>query len=419
MTAKKCIILRREDKILSLLYHGNRLLHADAAEETGSVLGNIYIAKVKHMAKNIHAAFVEIQPGLNCFLRLDDKAIGKGKKKSSPLLLNRPYDGRLLEGDELLVQVTKEASKGKPPAVTAAPSLHGRYCVVSSGQPGVAYSAKLSEKAKNRLSAALKAARIPMDDYAETAGIIIRTNAGELTEEISPLAAEIEQLSCRLKTILAAAEHRTCYSLLFENTASYLTNLRDMYQGQYEEIVTDDEEIFRRISAYRKENPGYHLPEVRYYEDQSYSLAKLYSVEIRLKEALNKKVWLKSGGYLIIEPTEALTVIDVNTGKNIAGKAAEETHFGINMEAAEEIALQLGLRNLSGIIIVDFINMQEEAHNRKLTAHLGDLLKKDTVKTQLVDITPLGLVEITRMKISRPLKEQLSISHFCSEKESI
>lgn len=131
-------------------------------------------------------------------------------------------------------------------------------------------------------------------------------------------------------------------------------------------------------------------------------------MDTRLKEALDRKVWLKSGGYLIIEPTEALTVIDVNTGKVSTKKEDEETFFRINMEAAGEIAFQLTLRNISGIVVVDFINMRKREHSDRLMAHFGDLLKKDPVKTSLVDMTVLGLVEITRMKINKPLKEQLS-----------
>ena len=123
------------------------------------------------------------------------------------------------------------------------------------------------------------------------------------------------------------------------------------------------------------------------------------------------RVWLKSGGYLIIEPTEALTVIDVNTGKYEAGKDPQETYRRINLEAAEEVAIQLVLRNLSGIIIVDFINMQSASYNRELLNHLKALVQKDKVQTHVVDMTPLGLVEITRKKISKPLREQFRSVH--------
>lgn len=394
----KYIILKYHEKILSLLYHDNRLLHAKAEEEGGNVLGNIYIGKVKKVLKNIHAAFVEILPGHPCFLSLD------GLK--NPLLINRPYDGRILAEDEIVVQVYKEASKTKTPAVSASLSLEGKYCVLSTGKPGIAYSAKLSEKVKKRIGDALRQEKIP-EEYGRKNGIIIRTNAKGLSEDISPLTEEIRHLSEELRRITDMSEFRTCYSVLFESPPAYLTGLRDEYEGQYEEIVTDEPEIYDRIMAYRTENPIFHLPGVRLYQDELLPLYKLYSVRTRLEEALNKKVWLKSGGYLIIEPTEAMTVIDVNSGKMITGKDEETTHLHINLEAAREIALQLALRNLSGIIIVDFINMRLKEHKQQLMAFFGDLLKKDPVKTKLMDITALGLVEITRMKTSRPLWEQL------------
>ena len=173
--------------------------------------------------------------------------------------------------------------------------------------------------------------------------------------------------------------------------------------------MTDEPEIYERIVNYRMENPGFCLPNVRLYQDDRLQLYKLYSVRTRLREALSKKVWMKSGGYLIIEPTEALTVIDVNSGKMIAGKDMEKTYLNINLEAAKEIARQLSLRNISGIIIVDFISMRPEEHNQKLMSVFGNLLKKDPVRTKLIDITPLGLVEITRMKTSKPLWEQFDI----------
>lgn len=387
-----------------MLFCNSRLLRVSAEEENGGILGGIYIAKVKNIVANINAAFVEIEPGLNCFLGLDGMR--------NPALVNREYDGRILQDDEIVVQVYKEAVKTKPPAVTSIPALDGKYCVVSWGKPGISYSNKLSVKAKQRIKEALllKAAEdfsFSLEKYRRDMGIIIRTNAKELGDNITPLTEEIKRLSKQLQAIIEKAKHRTCYTQLYGKPASYLTALRDLQEGQYEEIVTDDEAVFLQLEKFSLENKDFHIPVIRFYQDERLSLAKLYSVEARLQEALNKKVWLKSGGYLVIEPTEALTVIDVNSGKAMGKKEAAENYFNMNMEAADEIALQLTLRNLSGIIIVDFINMPKDAQRKKLMAHFGDILKRDPVKTQLIDITALGLVEITRMKTSKPLKEQL------------
>ncbi|MGN1146841.1 MAG: ribonuclease E/G, partial [Lachnospiraceae bacterium] len=190
------------------------------------------------------------------------------------------------------------------------------------------------------------------------------------------------------------------------------------YVGDFDEIITDCADIYEELKNYAEEEKrlsGLKLPTVRFYQD-AYPLEKLYSVKTLLEGALNSRVWLKSGGYLVIEPTEALTVIDVNTGKYEAGKHSEDTFYAINMEAAEEIALQLRLRNLSGIIIVDFINMASEEKQKELLHRLTTLVKADSVKTSVVDMTPLGLVEITRKRINRPLSElfsqQTSSKHF-------
>lgn len=397
----KYVIVRRNGQILSLLFHGSRLhsAHAQNAEEGENLLGSIYVAKVKNVVKNLHAAFVEIEAGRNCFLDLRDV--------KSPLLLNRKYDGKLAAGDEVVVQVYKEAVKTKPPSVTCALSLDGKYCVVTKGRAGIAYSAKLSAKTEEKIGMGLRESPFPIAEYAGEYGIIIRTNARDLADDVTPLAEEIRDLACRLAEIMQNGIHRTCYSVLMQKPPAYLWKLRDLHTGWCDEIVTDDEGIYREILAFSNENQAYRLPPVRLYQDGRLPLSKLYAVESRLKEALERKVWLKSGGYLLIEPTEALTVIDVNTGKVVSRKEAADNHFLTNMEAAEEIAHQLILRNLSGIVIVDFINMPKEEHRHALMQRLGGLLREDTVKTQLVDITALGLVEITRMKTSRPLGEQL------------
>lgn len=403
MKDNKYVIIKYEGKILSLLYQGKRLIQIKAEKEDikDSVLGNIYVAKVKNVVKNIQAAFVEIAPGYNCFLALNDI--------KTLLMINRKYDGRILAGDEVIVQVNKEAVKTKPPTVTCNLSLDGKYCAVSNGRPGLAFSSKLSAKVKQRIKEQLYAMEaFSIEDYSKTFGIVIRTNAKELEDDLQPLTEEIRQLTHRLDEMIHNGFHRTCYSRLLKKPAGYLGGLRDLRDGQCDEIVTDEVEIFEQITEYAKAHPMFRIPAVRLYQDKQLPLYKLYSVESGLKEALGRKVWLKSGGYLIIEPTEALTVIDVNTGKVTSKKTIDENHFQINMEAAREIALQLTLRNLSGIIIVDFINMESEEHRKELMAHLGNLLKQDPIRTTLVDITALGLVEITRMKIDKPLSEQLN-----------
>lgn len=390
------VILKWNNKILSLLFQGNRLIRARAEEEEESILGNIYTGKVQNVTKNMDAVFVEIQKGVPCFLSLKDAR--------NPVLLNRNYDGRLLMGDELLVQVDREAVKTKPPGLTTALALSGKYCVVSMGRPGIAWSSKLSKKVRVRMEEDLREA---YDMAASGFGVVVRTNAKELTE-ITPLKEEMEELAGKLKSLIDTAPHRTCFSLLYRREPAYLTGIRDMYEGAYDEIVTDNHEIYEILRAYCEEHRNYAGVSPRLYLDELLPLHRLYGVEKKLMEALGRKVWLKSGGYLIIEHTEALTVIDVNSGKAVGKKEKEEAFFLINKEAAKEIAAQLMLRNISGMIVVDFINMEQEDKQKELMALFGDLLKQDSIRTTLVDITALGLVEITRMKTNKPLWEQLS-----------
>lgn len=413
----KVIITRRGGKILSLFFQQGRLYRASVEPEEGSILGEICVGRVRQIKENMPAAFVEIKPGLLCFL--DQKEV------RDPILLNRRYEGHLKAGDEILVQVSREAMGTKPPSVSTSLSLDGRFCVVSTGRPGIFYSSRLSAKARKRLSEIVEGSETGVWEVAGRFGIVLRTNAGELREDGSMLLDEIHHLAKKLEELIVHAGHRTCFSCLYRKMPSYLSGIRDLQKQEYRELVTDDADVMEQIrhfltsfSDQRSIQPSVpqsddvpvegELPLLRFYQDEQLSLAKLYSIDTRLEEALARKVWLKSGGYLVIDPTEALTVIDVNSGKMNKKKESEAMYLQMNLEAAEEIAIQLSLRNLSGIIIVDFINMKDEEDRKKLMAHLGDLLKQDPVKTTLVDMTALGLVEITRKKMNSPLKEQLN-----------
>ena len=271
-------------------------------------------------------------------------------------------------------------------------------------------------------------------------GLVVRTN-GE-TVGIDAVFQEFETLYGRYQAICNAAANRTCYSVLYRPESFAVRAVRDLKISDGLEVVTDLPEIYRGLkdalgssddrTAEYSETAADSVatemstaiadvpatgstmahgflttgrPSLRFYEDD-FPLTALYHLETILSQALSKTVWLKSGGNLVIEPTEALTVIDVNTAKSVSKKASEETYLKTNLEAAGEIAVQLRLRNLSGIIIVDFIDMKEEESRKTLLAALRRAIAADPVKTVLVDMTPLGLVELTRMKIRRPLYEQ-------------
>lgn len=422
MSDKKLLIYKHQHKIVVLRIGAGRLHSVQVYDEADTTIKDtIYIGKVMHLRHNINAAFIDIQKGDSCFLSLE-------KPLKSVHMLNRPYDGRLIEGDELIVQVSKDAVKTKIPVVTTGLTISGRYLAISDGAGRLHFSKKLSEEKRQEIEAFLKEAgyinhkrvilfphRKPANDDISQEGtpldsspwdIIVRTNSRSLTD-FTPLQMEWERLCKEKDRLLADARHRTCFSCLKKTQHPYLEDLKDYYAEDIDEIVTDCKEIYEDLKHYEEEQcaSGALLPSIRLYQDE-YPMFKLYQLEKRLREALNNSVWLKSGAYLVIEHTEAMTVIDVNVGKFVKkNMQSQDAFFSVNMEAAQEIALQMKLRNLSGIIIVDFINMESDERKEKLLQRLRELTSMDSVKTEVVDITPLGLVEITRQRINKPLRE--------------
>lgn len=399
-----------------MLMNNGRLIEINAfpdpsASENDSIftLGSIFVGKVKNVVKNINSAFVELSPGKTAFLSLEhlNSNIHPGVS-----LLNRPFDGRILAGDEILVQVQKEAVKTKDPVLTTALSLTGRYSVLEAvncpdTKGKLHFSGKLSVQTKNAVREYLEEyTDQKLQDALQKFNVIVRTNVSDLTGYES-LCDEILSLSSRLQHIIDISGCRTCYSCLYRPESPWLTEIRDTYSSQYEEIVTDDVFLYQELHNYLEQQYPEELPRLRQYTDARLSLKSLYGLNAKLKEATEPRIWLKSGGYLVIEQTEALTVIDVNSGKYSGKKGTSDTWRLINREAAEEIARQLRLRNYSGIIIVDFINMDYKRDEEELLKFLSSELRKDPVKTIVVDMTPLGLVEITRKKIRKSLKEQL------------
>ena len=359
-------------------------------EKPSSILGNIYMGRVQNIVQNIQAAFVEIEGGLPCYLPLEDV--------KNPVYTKPKKRGRLAQGDELLVQVSREAVKTKAPSVTTNLNLAGKYLVLTTGNRVIGYSSKLRPEEKARLKGLLETWELP------PAGLIVRTNAGQAGE--TELRKEYDRLCGQYRYLTEQAVHRTVCSCVMKNRPPYLNSILGSRSGCLKEILTDDPELYRHIQEFLAEEMPEDTGKLRLYEDRSLPLKALYRLEKGLSDALSEKVWLKSGAYLIIEPTEALTVIDVNTGKCTKGRAKQESIRRINLEAAEEIARQLRLRNLSGIILVDFVDMEQKETEEELLAVMREFLKRDPLKAAAVDITELGLMEITRKKQRKTLLEQ-------------
>ena len=393
---RKILIEKTEGQIRTFFLENDEIveIHCAPADEERAgrhLLGNIYVGKVKNIVPNIGAAFVEIESGVNCYYDMKDAehAVFTHKIGKKPLCI----------GDELVVQISKEAVKTKAPTVTGNISFTGRYAVLTHGNTRIGVSSKIPKKVREEYKERLR--QFQNDRF----GIIVRTNAKDapfqdVLDEISRLKAEYEK-------IMSAAPTRVCFSCLRSAPPSYISDLKNVYMEGMEEIIVGDPELYTRIQAFF----AAEIPEkeglLRLYDDSAFPLGKLYSTQTAIEKALREKVWLRNGGYLVIQPTEALTVIDVNSGKSAGKGKNEEGILKINLEAAREAARQIRLRNLSGIIIIDFINLESEENVGLLLKEFRMRLAGDPIQTTLVDITPLNLVEVTRKKVHRPLYEQI------------
>ena len=400
-----------QDFMVSALYDENRtMLEVSlSALDEESLLGNLYIGRVENVVKNLNAAFIRISPEQICYYSMDDYQNPLFTKKVS---VKKP----LVEGEELVVQVTREALKTKEPAVTTNLNFTGKYAVLTTENQRIGISAKLCKTDRERLKSLAETIEHP--DF----GLILRTNAKDATDE--EILAEIQGLAEEWQNLKETAKHKTCYSCLKKEPPAYLREIVNLPTSSVNELITDDRNVFLKLCSnfgiteddlWTKGSVSVPIDEVnvtetltlRYYHDSILSLSSLYSVKSSVEKAIAEKVWLNSGAYLIIQPTEAMTVIDINTGKNVAKKGVQENFLKINKEAAIEIAHQLRLRNLSGIIIVDFMNLASKEAEAELMSTFRAALKNDPVPTQLIDMTKLGLVEVTRKKVRKSLPEVL------------
>ncbi len=373
-------------------YQDNHLLEVTAQpEEENSILGNIYVGRVKDVVPSLNAAFIEIAPGVSCYFSVEDL--------KNPVFVKKINSPRLVKGDELLVQVEKESMKTKPPRVTTNLSFNGKYLVLTTGNRTLGISKKLNGDARTRLKQLLADQSI----Y----GILARTNSAAASEE--EILTELALLKQQAESIIDKAPYQTCFSCVRKQKPEYLTALQNAYTDQLDEIVTDEPELYDEMQQYLRDYQPIDLPKLRFYEDKLLPLAKCVSLEVKLEEALQERVWLKSGGYLIIQPTEALTVIDVNSGKSAAKGDVQKHYLKVNLEAAAEVACQLRLRNISGIIIIDFIDMESREAREELMEALRSHTGRDPVPVQVIDMTKLNLVELTRKKVRKSLREQFII----------
>lgn len=345
--------------------------------------GEIYKARVDSVLPGINSAFLNLGDGRNGFLYLDDVRGIEVKP-----------------GNEMLVQVVKNARKSKGARVSPRISLAGRYMVLIPGGRETGVSKRIeAEGERARLRNLLKEIR------PEGHGLIIRTVAEGCDDEW--LKADVKELLDEWGTIQRDASKSGAPCLIHKDLGLLERVMRDELTGDIDEVVVDTEEDRENICALARKFFPDNEVDVNYYRSKT-PLFEVYNIENQLAELHDRKVWLSSGAYLVIDQTEALTVIDVNTGKFIGSKNLNDTVFKTNMEAAAEIARQLRLRAIGGIVVVDFIDMDTDEERLNLTKQLEELFKSDKYKARVYGVTGLGLVEITRKRARSDLRSAVS-----------
>ena len=380
------------------------------ADDDNQIYGNIYIGRVQNVLPGMEAAFVDISTPKNAVLYRGDV------QYDTEDIVEKPEDKRIEEilkpRQLILCQVTKNPISAKGARLTQEVSLPGRFVVLIPHSKTYGISKRLPDDERKRLRSVLD--RVKPAEH----GLIVRTAAEHATEQ--ELRADMARLLEEWERIDAAAKKATGPTLLYREPSVAVRVIREEFNAEYRGVIIDDQQLFEDVRGY----VGAFNPEladrVELYGSTSTSggvdtaegeesspptlpIFENYHVHEQLHKALDRKVWLPSGGSLIIEHTEALTVIDVNTGKNVGTSNLEETVFHNNLEAAEEIALQLRLRDIGGIIVIDFIDMEIKENRRKVVDSFRSALSRDKTRTQVLDVSDLGLVEMTRKRIGEGL----------------
>ncbi len=374
------------------------------ADDVSEIHGNVYLAKVQNVLPGMEAAFVDIGTPKNAVLyrgdlQYDDKEFdGKGRPRIEQVLKAR---------QTILAQVTKNPIAHKGARLTQEVSLPGRFVVLVPNSSTFGISKRLPDAERKRLRNILDRVK------PKRHGIIVRTAAENITKE--EIERDVRRLLGQWEEIERLADRSQSPSLLYREPEMAFRFIREEFNKDFRGVVIDDIEMFERVRTYVESvNPAlvdrisYHDPET-----ESLPLFERNHVHEQLRKALDRKVWLPSGGSLIIEHTEALTVIDVNTGKNVGRSSLEETVFRNNLEAAEETARQLRLRDIGGIIVIDFVDMEVRSNREAVAATLRDALAREKTRTQVFDISDLGLVEMTRKRIGEGLLE--SFTNACTD----
>jgi ribonuclease E len=398
---------RVTDKLMVITEHGDRdqiavleegllVQHYVTRQGATSMVGNVYLGRVQNVLPGMEAAFIDVGRGRNGVLYA-------GEVNYDPADVEGPaprIEQLLKPSQAVMVQVTKDPMGGKGARLTANLSLAGRYLVLAPNQNLQGISRRLGEDARTRLKTMLK--RVKPAEH----GVIVRTAAEGATEEA--LEADLRRLLRIWDDIQQAAKKGKAPTVLYEEPELTVRAVRDLFTDEeYKGLVTDSARVHRQVMRYVDEVAPDLAPKVSLTTSPLGAFEEHRIVE-QIHKALDKKVWLPSGGYLFIERTEAMTIIDVNTGKSVGKTNLEETVVNTNLEAAREVARQLRLRDIGGIIVVDFIDMLLEKNKQQVETTMREALAMDKTRSQAFEIGPLGLMQVTRKRVSSGLVESFS-----------
>ncbi len=369
-----------ESKQVTQLYFDRKRNH--------SLVGNIYLGKIENVLSSLDAAFVDIGEEKNAFLYINEVAYDMELEESHEIVRRIQH---ILKPDQMvLVQVTKDPMKGKGARLTTYISLPGRFLVLAPFNEGVGVSRRIDGKDRDSLKALAEEIK-PKD-----CGLIIRTASKNIPK--AKLNKEVKQLLKLWSFIMKKSVSSNRPVLIHQEYSIVIRLLRDIFSEDFDAIYTDDKNVKKEILNYIR-NTGISFNNIILHHGET-DLFEHFNVNVVIDSALERKVWLKSGGFIVIDYGEAMTAIDVNTGKFTSGKTSAHTIFKTNLEAAEVIASQLRLRDIGGIIVIDFIDMTSESDRQKVFSRFKQLLEKDKTKTEILAFSKLGLLEMTRKNVS-------------------
>ncbi len=395
MASELIINVTFNEKRIAFLENGGLVEFFIEKKNDNSMVGSIYKGKVVRIVPGMDAAFIDIGLEKSAFLYVGDIILDRlmyeeYEDSGLHVELGERIEGVLEDGQELIVQVSREPIGQKGTRVTSKITLPGRLLVLMPATDHIGVSRRIEqEDERKRLAALLK--EICPKGY----GLIARTaSEGKSSDEIQ---SDLSFLRRIWESIQEKAKDVRAPSILHQDLGIIFRVIRDLHSHNLKKIIVDDPFVYKNVEVFIKEYLPEERCEVEYFEEKD-PIFEVFGIEMEIAKLLQKKIWLKSGGYIVLDYTEALTVIDVNTGRYLGKKDLEDTILRTNLEAVKEIAYQIRLRNIGGIIIVDFIDMERKESRETVFQALVEALKKDRIKTFVYPISEIGLVQITRKR---------------------